>query len=66
MKERLSDWIEKSEVSIMDNKCFKGHIDIERLVELVVEECGRATFNYLNEGGSQYYLISNLREHFKI
>lgn len=40
--------------------------DLERFAELLIEECGRATFNYLNEGGSEYHLISNLREHFKL
>lgn len=66
MNEKISEVIRQSEVSIMDTKCFKGHVDIEHLIELVVEECGRATFNYLHNGGSEYYLISSLREHFKV
>ena len=66
MNEKISDLIDEAGVSIIHNKCFKGHIDIEKFAELIIEECGRATFNYLNDGGSQYTLISNLRQHFNI
>lgn len=38
MNEKISSLIEQSEVSIMDSKCFKGYIDIEKFSRLLIDD----------------------------
>ena len=38
--------------------------DVERLIDLVIEECGRVAFNHILADGSFYYINTVLRNHF--